>query len=258
MSGRGSRRRTRVPRLPLRARKPKEVLDLGRLPLFVDAKQRDIQAVPRILEVVRIATEESGCGFRRPDQAHIRVLPVTIQVIPRSTVQRDDVTAQSGLVQRFLFNLRHHLPPCSKCIGRLHRIGDSGRHSLRNVLDRNQLIQFQIRRWNFVGGTFRKEAISQVVLLRRGDLLQSIRSHVMVCQYEPGAGNKGSRSTRIETDRREHHLAYPRIVRFKAVFAAQIIPGQVVKQPHPFIRGGKRAAGANQEERHPTGSVAVH
>src|SRR5262249_44008405 len=35
-----------------------KVLDLGRLAIFVDAKQTDVEIVARILEVVRIAAEE--------------------------------------------------------------------------------------------------------------------------------------------------------------------------------------------------------
>ncbi len=82
-----------------------EVFDVRRLPVLVHAKQGHIQTVARVLEIVRIAAEERDASFRGPHEPHVRVLLVAVQVILGTTVERDDVTPQAGLIERLLFDL---------------------------------------------------------------------------------------------------------------------------------------------------------
>jgi hypothetical protein len=48
-----------------------EVLDFGRLAIFVNGEEADIQVVARVFEIIGVAAKESGLELGRPDDAHV-------------------------------------------------------------------------------------------------------------------------------------------------------------------------------------------
>src|SRR5205814_3196678 len=78
-----------------------EMLDLGRLSVFVRAKNADIQIVTRILEVIRIAAVKRDLLFRREHEPDVVVALESIKMIGAALIKCDDVRAQP----RFFFAL---------------------------------------------------------------------------------------------------------------------------------------------------------
>ena len=85
----------------LRARRaPLEVmLDFGRLAVFINAEQADVQIEPGIFKVVRVAPVKRDLLFRREDEAHVGVFLETVEVILATLIQRDHVAAEAGFVE---------------------------------------------------------------------------------------------------------------------------------------------------------------
>ena len=54
------------------------VIEVRRLVVFVNAKERDVEVIPRIGEVVGIAAEKRGFEFGSKDQAYIGILFVFV------------------------------------------------------------------------------------------------------------------------------------------------------------------------------------
>ena len=67
------------------------MLDLSRLSVFVDTENSGVQVVPRIFEIVRVTAEESDRRFRRPNQTHVGVFFVLVEVILPTTVESDHI-----------------------------------------------------------------------------------------------------------------------------------------------------------------------
>ena len=51
------------------------------LVVLVDAEERDVEAEPRVLEVVDVAAEEPDLLLRREDQPHVGVAAVAVEVV---------------------------------------------------------------------------------------------------------------------------------------------------------------------------------
>ena len=79
--------------------------------VLVDAEQREVEIVAREGEVVGIAAEERHLLLGREDEPDVGVLLVAVEPVLRALVERDDVGAQAGLVEAFLFDLRDRGPP---------------------------------------------------------------------------------------------------------------------------------------------------
>ncbi len=93
-------------RIPLQ-----EMLDFGRLAVFVGAEDADIEIEPRIFEVIRIPAVKSDLLLGSKDQPHVVVTFETIKVIRAALVKRDHIRAQSGFFFALLFNFRDDLLP---------------------------------------------------------------------------------------------------------------------------------------------------
>jgi hypothetical protein len=74
------------------------MLNLGRLVVFVDPKETDIEIVAGILEVVRVATEKRNVLLWRKYQANVRVLFELVQVILATLEQRHHVAPHPSLL----------------------------------------------------------------------------------------------------------------------------------------------------------------
>src|SRR5436190_16645511 len=78
-----------------------EMLDLGRLAVFVSAKDANIEIETRILEIVRVTAVKSHLFLRSENDPHVVAALITIQIVDATLVERDHVRTQS----RFFFAL---------------------------------------------------------------------------------------------------------------------------------------------------------
>ncbi len=118
-----------------------EVFDLCWLAVLVDAEERHVEIVPRVLEVIGVAAEERDGKLRCERQSHVGVFLVAIEVIRPTLKQRDDVAAELRLLGRFLLDGRdHRLPRRLSLVVRLRR--DRFVDSIGHVHDLDQLVEF--------------------------------------------------------------------------------------------------------------------
>ena len=118
-------------------RKLQIVFRVRRLAVFIHAEERDIQVVPRIGEVVRIASEKRHVEFRREHQPYVGIFFVLIQVIHRPRIQRHHVAAKP-IARTFFLRCRHRLPRSLARIRRTHPRRHHRLNLLRHVLDIRQ------------------------------------------------------------------------------------------------------------------------
>ena len=109
---------------------------MGRLIIFVDAEETDVQIVAGIFEIIGIAAEEGGIEFRRKDQAHVGVLLIFIEVIHRAGVKSDHIAAQFRLGGALLLDGGHR-----RALG-LPLIGNGQARLRRDVHFRGDVFNF--------------------------------------------------------------------------------------------------------------------
>ncbi len=236
-----------------------EMFDLHRLTVLVDAEDRHIEIVPRELEVVGIAAEECDRKLRSEDQSHVGVFLVAIEVIRASLIQRDDVAAEFCLLGRFLFDVRDRRRPC--CLSLFRRFGrDRFVDAVGDVHDLDKLIEFQIRRGDFIGWGLREKAVAVVVVLGRRNLRERVGRDMMIGQHEPAARHERARSAGVESHRRAHQMVRPSGWRLEAVSLFQDLRGQLVVDPHAFVGTGcvHRPSGKSEQNEHQTLRRARH
>src|SRR3954467_538470 len=73
------------------------MFDLRRLAVLIDPEEANIEVVPRILKIVRVAPEKCDCLLRRKHQPNIGVLLELIKMIFTALKQRYHVAPQTGL-----------------------------------------------------------------------------------------------------------------------------------------------------------------
>src|ERR1700680_1920069 len=84
------------------------IVDLGGLPVFVNAKEADIEIESRVLKVFRIAPVKCDLLLGRKDQPDVIVTFVAIKMIRTTLIKRKDIGAKPGFVFALLFNRRDH------------------------------------------------------------------------------------------------------------------------------------------------------
>ena len=144
-----------------------EVLELGWFTVFIDTHDGRIHAEPGILEVIRITAKESGGSLWCPDQTHVGVFLVSIQMRLSTTVERHNITSQAGLFCRLLFDLGDD---CAALCGSLFGIvfaGDCCVDAIGDIVDGDQLIELQIGSLQFVADRFGKETVFDQVSFGR-------------------------------------------------------------------------------------------
>src|ERR1022692_1034080 len=125
-----------------------EVLDLGRLSIFIDAEDADIEIEARVLEVIRIAAVEGRLLLGGEDNPHIVITLVTIEMVNAALIKSDHVGAQAGFLFAFLFNRRNRV--ATRRVGLLGRhFGfDDAAHARGYVFHRHQNIDRKSTRLN--------------------------------------------------------------------------------------------------------------
>ena len=111
------------------------MIHLDRLAVFIGTEKADVEAMPRVFEVVGVTTEEGDVPFGGKDEPNVGVAAKAIEVEPAASEQGDNVAPQPSGFKRLLFNAGQHLPAG---VGRGNRIGLVGNGSLHlsgDVLD---------------------------------------------------------------------------------------------------------------------------
>src|ERR1041385_8663326 len=92
------------------------MIDLGGLAIFVSAEEADIEVVARIFKIIRITAVKGNLLFGGEDQADVGVFFIAIEVVLSALVKGHHVTAQTSLIERFLFNVGHGSASREKCL----------------------------------------------------------------------------------------------------------------------------------------------
>ena len=166
------------------------MFELGRLPVFVDAKDADIEIVTRILEIVGIAAVKSDLLLRREDDANVVVSFVLIEMVKAALIKCNHIRAKAGLLFTFLFDLRNHVAARTVCLIGRHARLDGGVHPRGYIFDRHEHVQFEIGAFNFFGPRSRVKAVAQVIVLLAGGFLQGISADMMIRDNKPISGNR--------------------------------------------------------------------
>ncbi len=242
-----SRHKREVPFLGT-GRRPFEVIrDARRFAVLVRAVHRRIEVEAGKLEVIRVAAEESRLLFRRPHEAHVGVLLETVEVVRPALVKGHDVAAQAGLREGFLLDLRDHLAARRRRLAPGETRGHAGVHPRGHVLDRLQHIQLEVHRLAFLGGRPREEAVAQVVVPLVAQLLDVVRSHVVVRDHESVGRHERPRAAAVEAHRRFHQVLQPGVSEIEAVLGFHLRAGWRGVQPHALV-GADRRRGKHEEQ----------
>ena len=142
------------------------VLAADGLPVLIHAKQREVQVIPRIREVVRIAAKERDLLLRRENDPNIGVFLVAIQPVFSALIQRDHVGTEAGLFQTFAFDRGDHVLALGEFLLGVASSLESILHASRHVLHRDQDVHFEIGRFNLFFRCACVEARFDVIVFR--------------------------------------------------------------------------------------------
>lgn len=155
---------------------------LHRLPVFIRAKQREIQAIARIGEIVRVAAERRDRLFRRENEPHVGVFFVLVKIVLTARVS---VTTSHRLPVALL----HADSSFVMFACRIRFASAGGVASVTpsftfavTVSIRNRM--FTSRSGHAFSSPFgpRLEAIFHVVMLFGADFVNALSAHMMVCE----------------------------------------------------------------------------
>ena len=124
---------------------------------------------------------------------------------------------------------RRIAPPASS------RACDGGGHAVRDVLHGHQHVDFGVRRFHLLLRRGGVEAVADVVVLRRGVLLQLAARHVVVGEQQAVRADEGRRPAVVHAHRRQADVVEPRLRGREVVFLLQLLDGRVVEGPHAFV-----------------------
>ena len=157
-------------------------------------------------------------------------------MILAALVKRDHVAAQTGLVERFLFDLRHHGAAGEERLLNGHLRFHGGVHARRDILDAHEDIQFEIETAFFFRLRPGVKAVAQVIFVFVTELLQGVGADVMIRYHQAVLGDKGTGAAAVETHGRFLDVVEPRFGHVEAVFFLELFARRVVEQPHAFVR----------------------
>ena len=183
-----------------------EVFDFCWFAVFVNSKQSYIEAIARILEIVGIATKESCSGFRCPHKSHVGVFLVAIEMVAAATIERNHIASQAGSIERCLFDGRHLGLSSFAGFLRRHTLFDCRVNREGYIFNGNELVEFEVRCFDFVRQRSRQKAIFVVVPFSGRKFVEGIGRNVMVGQHETLRRNKRGRSPRVKADTRKHQV----------------------------------------------------
>ena len=229
---------------------PLQVLrGLRRLAVLVGAEEGDVEVVARELEVIRVAAEEGDGVLGCEHEPDIRVFLVRVEMIPTPAIQGDDVAAQAGPVERLLLDLRPGLPSGLGGCGVVHPLGDPRVHAIGDVDDADEHVQFQVGRLDLLLPGASEEAVLEIVLRGRADLVQGVGGDVVVGHHQALRRDERARPAAVEPHGSRPDLGDPLRRRLEAVEFLELSDRQVVEGPHPLIGPDARRAGQDRQPR---------
>ena len=166
------------------------MFELGRLPVFVDAKDADIEIITRILEIVGIAAVKSDLLLRREDDANVVVSFVLIEMVKAALIKCDHVRAEAAPLFTFLFDLRNRVAARTVCLIGRQAGFDGGVYPRGYIFDRHEHVQLEIGALNFFGPRSRVKTLAQIIVFLAGGFLQGVSADMMIGDGKPNSGNK--------------------------------------------------------------------
>ena len=174
--------------------------------------------------------------FGREDEADIGVFFETVEVVLPTLIQRDHVAAQTGLVERFLFDFRSHGAPGEKGLLGCHFRFDCGVDAAGDVFDAHEHVEFEVEASFLLRGRPGVEALTQIIVILVAELLQGVGADMMVGNDQAVLGHERAGAAAVETHGRLLDVLEPRVRQVKAVFLLELFAGRTVEQPHAFVR----------------------
>ncbi|GBC83468.1 hypothetical protein HRbin10_02616 [bacterium HR10] len=193
---------------PLRV-PPQVVLRANRPPILVHAKEREIQAVSGIREIVGIATEEGDLLLRREDQTHIGIALVAVEPVFGSVIERHDLRMRAGRLAALPLDARDLRPPSFERLALAHAGSNRGVHPRRHVLHLDEHVKRQVRALQLLPRRAGVKAIAHVILLGGGHLLQLRERDVMVGEHKSIRAHERSRPSVAEAHAGESKMIEP-------------------------------------------------
>ena len=129
-------------------------------------------------------------------------------------------------------------------------VGDGGVDAGRHVLDRHEDVQLEVGRGDLLLTGPGVEARLEEVALRRAQLLEDVRRHMVVRHHEAVRRDERPGAAVVESHRSELHVFEPRIGDLDAISLLDLGPRDVVKGPHALVRTylRKRACGKQSDQ----------
>ena len=226
---------TRSPSLTPFAEKRSDASGRHGLPALVGPHEADVEVVAGEGEVVGVAAEEGHRLLGGEDQAHVRVLPVLVELVLPALVQAHDVAAQlrprAALV----------LDRGGRGLARLARLGighlrlHAGLHLARDVLHRGEDVDLVARAGGLPVPRGGVEAVLHVVVLGARDVLDAAEAHVVVRDHEAVGRDEGARAAVHEAHRGEADPVEPLLRGLEAVPLLELLQRRVVVRPHALV-----------------------
>ena len=157
-------------------------------------------------------------------------------MILAALVERNDIAAQTGLVERFLFDLGRDGAPGEKgLLGGQVRF-DRRIHTRRHILDAHEHVEFEVEAALLLGGCAGMETVAHVIVVLVAEFLEGVGADVMVGDDEALRGDERAGAAAVEADGRFLDVLEPRVGHVEAVFFLELFARRIIEQPHAFIR----------------------
>ncbi|GBD37597.1 hypothetical protein HRbin36_02733 [bacterium HR36] len=214
---------------------PQEMRRSNRPVILVHTEQANIQAIPRIFEVVGVAAKKRDLFLGREDQPHIRVTLVVIQMVLGSVIKRNHITTQPSPLVGFLFDVEDSLAASGVGFRRRHARPHRRLHPPSYVFDAHEHVQFQIGAAQFLLGFAGVVSMREQIPFGGAQFLQLIGAHVMVGHHQTGGRNERAGASRVEPHAGLLQPFQPGRFGRETVALPQQFSRRPIEQPQPLL-----------------------
>ena len=202
----------------------------------IKAQEREIEVVAWKIEIIRVATEESGIIFHGEGQPDIGIFAVIIELVFAAPEERNHLTAFGSLASLtgLFFNSCNRGIPCPAKIATGLSIG-CGTHRGRHIPDALQYFGLHARALLFLVQGGREKPAIHIILIRRGQIAHAAHNAMVIGEDQTLRRDHGSRTAACETHGTRLHMIEPLLVNVQPVFLIHLGEGKIVGRPHAFI-----------------------
>ena len=167
------------------ARAPAEpVGHLRGLPILVETKKGDVEAVARELKIVAVAAEEGDRYLRGHNETDIVVALVAVEMVLAAAIEHDHLTVEACFFFRFLLDGGALRPAGLLCGAGVRGIAADFFHAGRHILDFPEDVDLGIGAFELLLAAPGEEPILEVIFISCAQLLQDVLDDMVIGHHQ--------------------------------------------------------------------------